>query len=97
MSLNGRKCTSEGSQLHQSASKNVKMATKGPPFSSVDGKANVLLMKMSGLMEGNESVLDELHEQFGCQFLNPMSEGLVGCMRTAFGIPEEGAPMFWMP
>jgi hypothetical protein len=80
----------DGLQANQMSDKNINMMGKNNSASTVDEKATALLLKTSGLLSANEPVSDELQDRFGCQFLNSMTEELVGQMRSSFGISEEG-------
>jgi hypothetical protein len=55
----------------------------------VDEKVAALLIKTSGLANGDASLSDEIQEQFGRKFVQPMEEELVSGMRLALGVAGE--------
>lgn len=62
---------------------------KGTGLNSVDEKVAALLIKTSGVANGDASLSDEIQEQFGRKFVQPMEEELVSGMRLALDVAGE--------
>jgi hypothetical protein len=73
----------------QQFKKNVKGSLKGGL--TVEEKATTLLLRSSGLVMEGTQVTKELHDQFGEQFIEPISGDMAQGLRSALGITVEGA------
>lgn len=57
----------------------------------VEEQATAFLMKTCGILGELEKPNNLAHDQLGEQFVEPLKSGIVGNVRSAFGLPEDGA------